>query len=127
MTFEREGPPLEALVRRLAETPGDFLREPLLDGPSGVHVAAVAGDLATLLGGRPDDAALDFGPRSNGETGTVCGRVIRCRATAHRDHFSPAPCLVSHPERSKRKLSTVDCRLSTPGEAGTDPAGRRSP
>jgi len=73
MTFEREGPPLEALVRRLAETPGDFLREPLLDGTGGVHVAAVAGDLAVLLGGTPDDASL--APFSGGTAGKDRNRL----------------------------------------------------
>ena len=49
--MQREGPPLELLTRRLAETPEDFLAEPRI-GPAGqVEVAAVVGDLIGLLGG----------------------------------------------------------------------------
>jgi len=55
---QHEGPPLEVLVRRLAETPEDFLAEPRI-GPSGrVVVAAVAGDLCRLLGDAPTSAEL---------------------------------------------------------------------
>ncbi|TWI66487.1 hypothetical protein IP91_02304 [Pseudoduganella lurida] len=39
-----QGPPLAMLTRRLAETPGEFLDTP--------HVAAVANDVALLLGAR---------------------------------------------------------------------------
>jgi hypothetical protein len=50
---KREGPLLEALTRRLAETPEDFLAEPRLGGKGVVHVAAVVGDLCRLLGHAP--------------------------------------------------------------------------
>src|SRR5580765_4390144 len=48
--MQAEGPTLEALTRRLAETPEDFLAEPRIGGSGRVHVAAVAGDLVTILG-----------------------------------------------------------------------------
>ncbi len=53
--MQREGPPLETLTRRLAETPGDFLAEPWTgDHAAGtVHVPAVVHDLLTRLGGPP--------------------------------------------------------------------------
>jgi hypothetical protein len=55
-----DGPLLESLTRRLAETPADFLAEPRI-GPAGqVHVAAVVADLLHELGGpalTPDQAA----------------------------------------------------------------------
>lgn len=55
----REGPLLETLTRRLAETPPDFLAEPRLGVAGGVHVDAVAADLLYELGGRlPERQAL---------------------------------------------------------------------
>ena len=46
-----EGPLLEALTRRLAECPADFLAEPRRGGQGAVNVAAVVADLLTDLGG----------------------------------------------------------------------------
>lgn len=48
--MQAEGPVLETLTRRLAETPEDFLGEPRIGGSGRVHVAAVAGDLVRGLG-----------------------------------------------------------------------------
>ena len=45
-----EGPILETLTRRLAETPEEFLAEPRIGSTGRVHVAAVAGDLLSGLG-----------------------------------------------------------------------------
>ncbi|MEW6279268.1 MAG: hypothetical protein AB1758_11630 [Candidatus Eremiobacterota bacterium] len=50
--MEGEGPPLQALTRRLAETPLEFLAEPLRPkGLGRVDVAAVVSDLMEWLGG----------------------------------------------------------------------------
>jgi hypothetical protein len=49
----REGPFLEALTRRLAETPADFLAEPRAGSGGVVDVAAVVADLLRDLGGEP--------------------------------------------------------------------------
>ena len=47
--MQQEGPILESLTRRLAETPEEFLSEPRI-GPTGrVQVAAVVGDLLQAL------------------------------------------------------------------------------
>ncbi len=46
-----EGPGLEALTRRLAECPADFLAEPRVGSAGRVHVAAVVSDLLCDLGG----------------------------------------------------------------------------
>lgn len=54
----REGPLLESLTRRLAETPDDFLAEPRIGRKGAVHVAAVVGDLCRLLGDPPAAAEL---------------------------------------------------------------------
>jgi hypothetical protein len=48
--MEREGPPLEHLTRRLAETPGEFLEPPQVAGRGQVAVAAVVHDLLAMHG-----------------------------------------------------------------------------
>jgi hypothetical protein len=48
--MQAEGPLLETLTRRLAETPEDFLAEPRIGSSGCVHVAAVVGDLVRDLG-----------------------------------------------------------------------------
>ena len=50
-----EGPLLETLTRRLAETPPDFLAEPRIGGAGQVHVGAVVSDLLVELGGESLD------------------------------------------------------------------------
>src|SRR5262245_22448948 len=56
--MQAEGPLLETLTRRLAETPEDFLAEPRIGSAGRVHVAAVVGDLMRGLGASVDVAAL---------------------------------------------------------------------
>ena len=48
--MDREGPLLETLTRRLAETPEEFLAEPRAGSTGQVHTAAVVGDLLRMLG-----------------------------------------------------------------------------
>lgn len=55
-SLTREGPPLAALLQRVAETPKDFLAEPRIRAAGDVYVDAVAGDLLTSLG-------VQIGPR----------------------------------------------------------------
>lgn len=59
--MNHQGPTLEHLLRRLAETPEDFLAEPhTVSGRGTVHVAAVAADLLALHGfAAPDLSVLD--------------------------------------------------------------------
>src|SRR5689334_93010 len=56
--MQSEGPILESLTRRLAETPEDFLAEPRIGNSGSVHLGAVAGDLVKLLGGTTESAEL---------------------------------------------------------------------
>jgi hypothetical protein len=49
--MQLEGPILESLTRRLAETPEDFLGEPRIGHRGSVQTAAVVGDLLRILGG----------------------------------------------------------------------------
>lgn len=51
--MQREGPPLEALTRRLSETPGEFLAEPRIGKLGSINVAAVVADLMLDLGAQP--------------------------------------------------------------------------
>jgi hypothetical protein len=48
--MEREGPVLETLMHRLAETPEEFLVEPRIGGSGQIHTAAVVGDVLRMLG-----------------------------------------------------------------------------
>jgi hypothetical protein len=66
--MNHEGPLLESLLRRVVETPGDFLREPKHKGGGIVHVAAVAGDLIGLLGGEAQPADLQRFAGSDAES-----------------------------------------------------------
>jgi len=54
-----EGPPLETLLRRLAETPAPFLGEPRLRGKGSVVVPALVRDVFAKLGLALDVAALE--------------------------------------------------------------------
>ena len=56
--MNHEGPPLETLLRRLAETPPEFLAAPQIAGRGVVHVDAVIADLVRSLGATPDPAGL---------------------------------------------------------------------
>jgi hypothetical protein len=47
--MEKQGPTLEILTKRLAETPEDFLAEPRIGGGGSVHVAAVVQDLLAAM------------------------------------------------------------------------------
>lgn len=44
------GPPLEQLLRRIIDTPQDFLAAPASGNNGSIHVGAVAGDLAAMFG-----------------------------------------------------------------------------
>lgn len=57
--MKHEGPTLEHLLRRLTETPTDFLADPHTTSGRGIiHVAAVAADLLELHGCSPADLSL---------------------------------------------------------------------
>ncbi len=71
--MQREGPPLELLTRRLAETPEDFLAEPRIGNAGRVEVAAVVGDLIFGLGGVPEMGQV--APFRSGEARTDRNRL----------------------------------------------------
>lgn len=79
MTMEREGPPLERLLHRLAETPAEFLDEPRLGRRGRVDVGAVAGDLVRLLGGAPTTVAaplVALGPGGAGDRNALAVALV---------------------------------------------------
>jgi hypothetical protein len=58
LIMQREGPSLEVLLRRLTETPEDFMAEPKIAAHGEVDVRAVVGDLLRMCGQVPNPAAL---------------------------------------------------------------------
>ena len=56
--MQREGPLLETLTRRLAETPPEFLDEPRLGDKAGVAVPALVHDLLRMHGARSEAKVL---------------------------------------------------------------------
>jgi hypothetical protein len=57
--MKHEGPPLATLLRRLLDTPPDFLAEPRIGKTGVVHVDAVAGDVAARLSATVPRHALE--------------------------------------------------------------------
>lgn len=56
--MEKQGPALEPLTHRLAETPAEFLDEPRIGASGKVHVVALVNDVLALLGQRAAISAL---------------------------------------------------------------------
>lgn len=53
-----EGPPLERLLRRIAETPRDFLADPAFGATGSVHTLAVVNDLLRMHGAQQVEPRL---------------------------------------------------------------------
>lgn len=75
-----EGPILESLTRRLAETPEDFLAEPRIGETGRVHVVAVAGDLLRLWGVSPavDQLAVFAGTDARRDRNRLAITLLLC-------------------------------------------------
>lgn len=56
--MNKSGPELEVLLRRLAETPAEFLAEPRIGESGAVHVAALVNDVLAMHGARASDNVL---------------------------------------------------------------------
>src|SRR5262245_14329514 len=56
--MNKSGPVLETLLRRLAETPADFLDEPRIGNNGTVHVLALVNDLLRMHGVHADEVVL---------------------------------------------------------------------
>lgn len=70
--MQNPGPPLETLLRRLADTPPDFLDPPRAGAATGVRVAAVVND---LLARGPGRASLQELQRFDGRSKDDAGRL----------------------------------------------------
>lgn len=133
----REGPPLERLLRRVAETADDFLAPPRLEGKGAVHVAAVVHDLCLQKGARPDAQALAaFAGDARGDRNRLAVTLLLCWLLADelicppmgdllalldggaRDlEATPASAFVADPERREELVRVALARL------GLRPAG----
>jgi len=70
--MQNPGPPLETLLRRLADTPPDFLDAPRIGNSGDVRVAAVVND---LLARGPGRASLQELQRFDSRSGDDAGRL----------------------------------------------------
>ena len=68
----RTGPPIAAVMRRLAETPGDFLGEPRLGNHGTVRLNALINDVLAPLGAGNDALILNFGPSQPASRRNAC-------------------------------------------------------
>lgn len=77
--MNREGPPLETLLRRLIDTPPDFLAEPRIGARGIVHVDAVVGDIVSQWGVRPAAQDLQpFAPKDADERNRLALALLAC-------------------------------------------------
>ena len=88
----REGPPLPALLHRLAGTPKDFLAEPRIGGAGQTHVGAVVGDLLTSFGVAVTARDLErFAGRGRGDRNVLAVTLLLCWVLADPWFASAAP------------------------------------
>jgi len=89
----RPGPALETLLRRLAETPADFLAEPRIGAAGSVNVAAVVADTLRDLGlPTPDAKTLAaFQPANAREHRNRLGIVLVACWLLHDPAFAERP------------------------------------
>ena len=78
--MQQEGPILESLTRRLAETPEEFLSEPRIGQTGRVHVAAVVGDLLQLLAspGQGEELARFLGADARQDRNRLAITLLLC-------------------------------------------------
>jgi len=91
-TLSREGPPLPALLQRVAETPKDFRAEPRIRAAGEVHVDAVVGDLLASLGAEVGTGALErFGGKGPADRNLLAVVLLLCWVLADPWFVSAAP------------------------------------
>jgi len=91
--MEREGPVLETLTRRLAETPEDFLAEPRIGAAGRVRTAAVVGDLLRALGAAatPGDLQRFSGADARADRNRLSVTLVLCWLLADEWFVRAAP------------------------------------
>lgn len=88
--MQNAGPPLETLLRRLADTPPDFLDAPRIGAAGEVRVAAVVNDLLARGPGRASLQELQrFDSRSSDDAGRLRVALVLAWLLAD-DTFKPA-------------------------------------
>lgn len=90
--LSREGPPLAALLQRVAETPKDFLAEPRIRAAGQVHVDAVVGDLLGALGAAANTRELErFAGKGPADRNLLAVVLLLCWVLADPWFASAAP------------------------------------
>jgi len=98
----RAGPPLETLLRRLADTPADFLAEPRTSTAGSVTVAAVVADTLRDLGvGVPADLSAFAASGARGERNRLGVVLVLC-------WLLHEPSLAALPGAAARALDLLD-------------------
>lgn len=91
-TLSREGPPLPALLQRVAETPKDFLAEPRIRAAGEAHVDAVVGDLLASLGAEVGSRDLErFAGKGPADRNLLAVALLLCWVLADPWFVSAAP------------------------------------
>lgn len=91
-TLSREGPPLAALLQRVAETPKDFLAEPRIRAAGDVHVDAVVADLFASLGATVGARELErFAGKGPADRNLLAVVLLLCWVLADPWFASAAP------------------------------------
>jgi hypothetical protein len=102
--MQTEGPILESLTRKLAETPEDFLAEPRVGQHGRVHTAAVVGDLIRLLGGNASaDQLKSFVGKSEPPT--------RTSKSPEKSKTDPPSAAEARHERNRFAVTLILCWL----------------
>lgn len=90
--LSREGPPLAALLHRVADTPKDFLAEPRIRAAGQVHVDAVVRDLLASLGVDATVRDLErFGGKGPADRNVLAVTLLLCWLLADPWFSSAAP------------------------------------
>lgn len=90
--LNREGPPLAALLERVAETPKDFLAEPRIGAAGQIHVDAVVGDLLVTLRAPVDTRELErFAGKGPADRNLLAVVLLECWLLADPWFASAAP------------------------------------
>lgn len=88
----KEGPALALLLHRVADTPKDFLAEPLIRQAGEIHVDAVVGDLLASLGVERTTRDLErFTGRGPGDRNALAVTLLVCWVLADPWFASAAP------------------------------------
>ncbi len=115
--MNQPGPPLELLLRRLAETPADFLAEPVAGDSGAVDTLAVVSDLLRMHGATGIDPGLGELGRASGKHGRNRLRLVQLLAWLLADDWFVAG--RRDPALLVRAIAAVAAELAPLVPAGT--------